>query len=204
MPPFMAHQRVVSSPSLPLSTGCPSSWLLANAGLPKAMFPAFEKPGAGFDGAVAGALVMTAVFAGAVLKISPRNKNAASAKQSRTIRTNVVAGKSFSGGVAIPESTGAVETGRSPFFVPVMMNFGSSVEGACGAVIFWKQVGHSITVPLCDESHFMCWPHTGQANLNSLMAVRKTFHIQAAAAIRFLPNPDLCLACKSQSFDGRN
>jgi hypothetical protein len=37
-------------------------------------------------------------------------------------------------------------------------------------VIFWKQVGHSITVPLCDESHFMCWPHTGHAYLNSLMA----------------------------------
>jgi hypothetical protein len=50
-----------------------------------------------------------------------------------------------------------------------MMNFGSSDSGACGAVIFWKHVGHSITVPLCDESHFMCWPHTGHAYLNSLM-----------------------------------
>src|ERR1022692_4726962 len=58
-------------------------------------------------------------------------------------------------------------TGRSPTLVPVMMNFESSVEGACGAVIFWKHVGHSITVPACDESHIMCWPHTGQAYLNS-------------------------------------
>jgi hypothetical protein len=60
--------------------------------------------------------------------------------------------------------------GRSPTFLPVMINFESSVSGACGAVIFWKQVGHSITVPLCDESHFMCWPHTGHAYLNSLIA----------------------------------
>jgi hypothetical protein len=27
-----------------------------------------------------------------------------------------------------------------------------------------------MTEPLCDESHFMCWPQTGQAYLNSLMA----------------------------------
>jgi hypothetical protein len=26
-------------------------------------------------------------------------------------------------------------------------------------------------VPACDESHLMCWPHTGQAYLNSLTAV---------------------------------
>jgi hypothetical protein len=51
-----------------------------------------------------------------------------------------------------------------------MMNFESADSGACGAVIFWKHVGHSITVPLCDESHFMCWPQTGHAYLNSLMA----------------------------------
>jgi hypothetical protein len=55
------------------------------------------------------------------------------------------------------------------------MNFWSSDAGACGAVIFWKHVGHSITVPLRDESHIMCWPHTGQANLNSLMAAPKHF-----------------------------
>jgi hypothetical protein len=65
-----------------------------------------------------------------------------------------------------------------------MINFGSSVAGACGAVIFWKQVGHSITVPLCDESHFMCWPHTGHAYLNSLMAGGKAFHIRAPSATR--------------------
>jgi hypothetical protein len=46
-----------------------------------------------------------------------------------------------------------------------------SVEvGACGATIFWKQVGHSMTEPPCDVSHIMCWPQTGQAYLNSLMA----------------------------------
>src|ERR1700722_10137905 len=42
-------------------------------------------------------------------------------------------------------------------------------SGACGTIIFWKQVGHSIWVPDCDESHLICWPHTGQAYLNSLM-----------------------------------
>jgi hypothetical protein len=49
------------------------------------------------------------------------------------------------------------------------MNFCSPDAGACGTVIFWKHVGQSITVPACDESHLMCWPHTGQAYLNSLM-----------------------------------
>jgi hypothetical protein len=79
--------------------------------------------------------------------------------------------------------------GRSPTFVPVMMNFGSSVAGACGAVIFWKHVGHSITVPLCDESHFMCWPQIGHAYLNSLMAAGKAFHIRAASATWFFTEP---------------
>jgi hypothetical protein len=67
-----------------------------------------------------------------------------------------------------------------------MMNFELPVAGACGTVIFWKHVGHSITVPLCEESHLMCWPHTGQAYLNSLTAVGKTFHIFTAAATPFL------------------
>jgi len=105
------------------------------------------------------------------LKILPWNANSATAAaQSKTTKTNATAGKCFSGTVATPESATTVGIGRSPTFVPVMMNFGSSVAGACGAVIFWKQVGHSITVPACDESHFMCWPHTGHAYLNSLMA----------------------------------
>jgi hypothetical protein len=52
-------------------------------------------------------------------------------------------------------------------------------------VIFWKQVGHSMTEPPCDTSHIMCWPHTGQANLNSLMGFSaQTFHIRAALATR--------------------
>jgi len=42
-------------------------------------------------------------------------------------------------------------------------------------VIFWKHVGQSMTVPACDESHLMCWPHTGQAYLNSLMTEAKHF-----------------------------
>ena len=69
---------------------------------------------------------------------------------------------------------------------PVRINFCSSDAGACGAVIFWKHVGHSITEPACDESHIICCPHTEQANLYSLMAVAKPFHIRAPAAIRIL------------------
>src|ERR1019366_180630 len=104
------------------------------------------------------------------LKIFPRNTNtAATAAQSKTTKTNAATGKCFSGAVAAPKSATAAGIGRSPTFVPVMINFGSSVLGACGAVIFWKHVGHSITVPLCVESHWMCWPQTGHTYLNSLM-----------------------------------
>ena len=54
------------------------------------------------------------------------------------------------------------------------MNFGSADEGAWGTTIFWKQVGHSICPPLVVESAVMCWPHTGQANLNSLIGSAET------------------------------
>jgi hypothetical protein len=67
----------------------------------------------------------------------------------------------------VAASTGMVFLSVS--LVPVRINFGSSDAGACGAVIFWKHVGHSITEPPWDESHIMCWPHTGHAYLNSLM-----------------------------------
>ena len=108
---------------------------------------------------------------------------AASASNSTTTRT---AAGNFFGGAAGPVRP---RTGARGFFspspcVPVRMNFWSSDAGACGTVIFWKHVGHSITEPACDESHFMCWPHTGQAYLNSLMAVPKTFHIRAPLATR--------------------
>src|SRR5476651_964639 len=91
------------------------------------------------------------------------------------ITTTSLPGKPFAAGAKLEVVCGNLGTGRSPTFVPVMMNFASSDAGACGAVIFWKHVGHSITVPLRDESHIMCWPHTGQANLNSLMASAKHF-----------------------------
>jgi len=88
----------------------------------------------------------------------PRNANtaapAATIKTSRT--TTTASGKSFPAGTGIELPSGIFGIGRSPTFVPVMMNFESSVAGACGTVIFWKHVGHSITEPLCDESHLMC------------------------------------------------
>src|ERR1017187_5196078 len=110
------------------------------------------------------------VSAPADLKILPRNANtAAPAAQTSRISTIAATGKPSTGAVGL--GSGIFGTGRSPAFVPAMMNFVSSVAGACGTVIFWKHVGHSITEPLCDESHLMCWPHTGQAYLNSAMAV---------------------------------
>src|SRR5208282_1330950 len=104
------------------------------------------------------------------LKIFPRNTNApATTAQSKRATTNTAIGKCFSGSASTPES-GAAGTGRSPpTFVPAMINFGFSTAGACGTVIFWKHVGHSITVLLRHDSHLMCWPQTGQANVNSLM-----------------------------------
>jgi hypothetical protein len=123
---------------------------------------------------------------GAGLKISPQNTNSATAAaQTKTTRTMAATGKFLAGSGALDNKLAfamADGIGRSPVFVPDMINFGSSDSGACGAVIFWKHVGHSITVPLCDESHFMCWPQTGHANLNSLMVGGIAFHIHAASA----------------------
>ena len=62
------------------------------------------------------------------------------------------------------QAVGAVET-----FDPDRINFGSPERGACGATILWKQVGHSNGFPLALESAVICCPHTGQANLNSLI-----------------------------------
>jgi len=50
----------------------------------------------------------------------------------------------------------------------------SADSGACGTTIFWKQVGHSICPPLVIESAVICWPQTGHANLNSLIASTPT------------------------------
>ncbi len=84
--------------------------------------------------------------------------------------TNSNHGKPLAAGTTPGLAIATFGSGRSPTLVPVKTNFWSSpAAGAWGAVIFWKHVGHSITVPACDESHIMCWPHTGQANLNSLM-----------------------------------
>ena len=46
-----------------------------------------------------------------------------------------------------------------------------SAAGAWGTIIFWKQVGHSSCEPVVLESAVMCCPQTGQANLNSLIAL---------------------------------
>src|ERR1035437_2818872 len=65
----------------------------------------------------------------------------------------------------------SAEAGRGlPTWEADRMNFVSCDVGAWGTTIFWKQVGHSICPPLVLESAVMCWPHTGQTNLNSLMA----------------------------------
>jgi argininosuccinate lyase len=69
-------------------------------------------------------------------------------------------------------------------------------------VIFWKHVGHSITVPACDESHIMCWPHTGQAYLNSLMAVGITFHIRGFRQRAFSILQKKALSAKQKTLCG--
>jgi hypothetical protein len=50
------------------------------------------------------------------------------------------------------------------------MSLESPAVGPCGTTIFWKQVGHSSCDPAVLESAVMCWPQTGHANLNSLIA----------------------------------
>src|SRR5262249_4979195 len=61
-----------------------------------------------------------------------------------------------------------------------MMNF-ESPAAACGTTIFWKQVGHSRWLPLALESAVMCCPHTGHANLNSLIRFGPTIPYPAPA-----------------------
>jgi hypothetical protein len=68
-------------------------------------------------------------------------------------------------------------------------------------MIFWKQVGQVIVEPACEESHLMCWLHTGQAYLNSLM-LSKTFHIWPPAATWILPGRGPAGACFRQEICG--
>ena len=142
--------------------------------------------GSGWDGLPELLLGATA-GGGSGLKIFPQNTNSATAAaQNKTTKAIAATGDFFSGsrmGVIKPAFATVDGIGRSPVFVPDMINFGSSDSGACGTMIFWKHVGHSIVVPLCDESHLMCWPQTGHAYLNSLMAAGKAFHIRVSAAM---------------------
>jgi hypothetical protein len=52
-------------------------------------------------------------------------------------------------------------------------------------MILWKHVGHSIIVLLRHDSHLMCWPQTGQTNLNSFMLSETAFHIRVSLATGF-------------------
>src|SRR5512137_823960 len=53
------------------------------------------------------------------------------------------------------------------------MNLVSLEAGAWGTTIFWKQVGQEICAPDVVESAVRCWPQTGHANLNSLIATAR-------------------------------
>src|SRR5262249_33510261 len=55
------------------------------------------------------------------------------------------------------------------------INFGSADAGAWGTTIFRKQVGQEIFEPTEFAPAVICWPQTGQANLNSLMTLSKDF-----------------------------
>src|SRR5208282_4505543 len=92
------------------------------------------------------------------LNILPRNANTpAPAAQINQTSTNTAMGRSFTGAVGLVSAI--FGTGRSPTLVPVMMYFGLLVAGACGTVILWKHVGHSIIVLIRHDSHLICCPH---------------------------------------------
>src|SRR5881396_1522011 len=79
--------------------------------------------------------------------------------------------------------TASFWTGRGlPTWAAETMSFELAEAGACGAMIFWKQVGQSSCVPLVLESAVICCPQTGHANLNSLIVSRRT--------IPYLDRPD--------------
>jgi hypothetical protein len=61
-----------------------------------------------------------------------------------------------------------------PTWTAESSNFVWFDAGAWGTTIFRKQVGHSICPPLVLESAVICWPQTGHANLNSLIASTAT------------------------------
>jgi len=152
--------------------------------------------GAGFAGldGVLGALLMMVVPVGADLKITPRNTNAAAiAAQSKMTKTIPATEESFAGragaGGVLQFSSGFV-TSRLVAFEPVIINSTSSLTGACGTMILWKHDGHSIIELLRHNSHLICWPQTGQTNLNSLllMLFEAAFHIRVPLATWFFKN----------------
>jgi len=66
------------------------------------------------------------------------------------------------------------------------MNLLSTEAGACGTMIFWKQVGTFDLPPLALLSAVMCWPQTGHAKLESLIGSATTISQDAADDNSFL------------------
>src|SRR5580658_9434660 len=101
---------------------------------------------------------------------------------SRSTRRMAARGPAFFTGLVEPAAFKRVSgIFFSVYLVPVRMYL-TSGPGAWGATIFWKQVGHSMTEPPWVESHIMCWPQTGQANLNSFMGrLRLAEHFTSGA-----------------------
>jgi hypothetical protein len=153
-----------------------------------------ELTGAGFDGAPE-TLLSAVVSVGADWKITPRNINtvAATAAQIKMTRTIIVTVEFFAGGVGaggVPKFITGLVASRLVAFEPFMINSTSSPSGACGTMILWKHVGHSIIELLRHNSHLICCPQTGQTNLNSLllMLFRAAFHIRMPLATGFFNN----------------
>jgi hypothetical protein len=105
--------------------------------------------------------------------VLPKKTKTAAAK-TKTANPMPTTKKLFAAGRAVPAREFAAGF-FSTNLEPVSIYFCVSDAGACGAVIFWKHVGQSITVPACDASQIICWPQTGHANLNSLMLRSKHF-----------------------------
>ena len=122
-------------------------------------------------------------------KIFPPNRNtAAITAQTKMIKMIPATGESFWGGVGaggVPKCVSGFDTDCLRAFEPVIINSTSSPAGACGTMILWKHVGHSIIELLRHDSTLICWWQTGQTNLNSLMLLRVAFHICAPLATGF-------------------
>src|SRR6266550_2475416 len=113
--------------------------------------------------------VFAAGWPWANLRILSRKTNAVPPTEQNTTRRATAAEGNFFADATASDPAAPVGDGRLVTSEAVSTRFGDPAADGCGTISFRKHVGHSICEPLVRASHVMCWPHTGQANLNSLM-----------------------------------